>query len=356
MPAVALTSEIQSALAAQAVVAVGVSGGKDSDACAIAVSRHLDAIGHIGPRVLIHSDLGRIEWRESLPHCEQLASALGWELIVVRRNAGDMLDRWETRWVNNVERYANLSCVKLILPWSTSALRFCSSEMKVDQITSALKKRFPGLAIINAAGIRREESPARAAMPVSSAMAKLQRKNAIGLAWNPIIEWKLDDVWNAIASAGIHPHEAYTRYGARRVSCVYCIMSTEADLMAAAACEDNHEVYRLLVDLEARSSFAFQGNRWLGDVAPHLLHPVLRDRLLQAKVAAVLRQAAEAHLPKHLLYTAGWPSSVPNLAEARLIARVRRDVRDVVGIDAHFLTGEDVRARYAELLAQRKAA
>lgn len=115
-PVVALTDEISQLLGKGCVVAVGVSGGKDSQACAIAVDRHLNAIGHTGPRVLIHADLGRVEWRDSLPTCERLAAHLGWELMVVRRPAGDMLARWQGRWANNLKRYQDLSCVRLILP------------------------------------------------------------------------------------------------------------------------------------------------------------------------------------------------------------------------------------------------
>ena len=43
--------------------------------------------------------------------------------IVVRRAAGDMMDRWLKRWSNNLARYVNLNCVKLILPWSTPSMR-----------------------------------------------------------------------------------------------------------------------------------------------------------------------------------------------------------------------------------------
>lgn len=98
----------------------------DSDACAIALNKHRNAIGHTGPRILVHSDLGRIEWAESLPQCERLAAHLGWELLVVRRQAGDMMDRWQGRWQNNVARYIDLSCVKMILPWSTPSMRCCT--------------------------------------------------------------------------------------------------------------------------------------------------------------------------------------------------------------------------------------
>ena len=43
---VCLSPEVEALLDRDAVVAVGVSGGKDSDACAIAVAKHLDAIGN----------------------------------------------------------------------------------------------------------------------------------------------------------------------------------------------------------------------------------------------------------------------------------------------------------------------
>ena len=351
-PIVAITDEIAQLLGKNCVVAVGVSGGKDSQACALAVSRYLDSIGHQGPRVLIHADLGRVEWRDSLPTCERLAAHLGWELMVVRRQAGDMLARWQGRWANNVKRYQELSCVRLILPWSTPSMRFCTSELKVDVITRALKKRFPTHDIVNVAGIRRQESASRKKMPVASPQAKLQRKGRAGYTWNAIIEWDIDEVFRYIADAGLALHEAYTRYGASRVSCTGCIMSSAEDLAAATRCQDNAEVYRAMVDLEADSTFAFQGARWLADVAPDLLSPELRQRIAQAKESAQQRQAIEAEIPDHLLYTAGWPTVMPTAAEAALVADVRRRVSSLLGLDAGYLTPESVRARYAELMTR----
>lgn len=131
---VARDPSIDAALAGNVPVYVGVSGGKDSQALAYRVQAHLDDIGHVGPRALIHSDLGRVEWRDSLPVCERLAERLGWDLIVVRRTAGDMMDRWLSRWAANVERYAALSCVRLIMPWSSAAQRFCTSYGELDTV------------------------------------------------------------------------------------------------------------------------------------------------------------------------------------------------------------------------------
>jgi tRNA(Ile)-lysidine synthase TilS/MesJ len=82
---VALTVEVDSLLQSNCVVAIGVSGGKDSDACALAVDRHLNSIGHSGPRLLVHSHLGSVEWVDSLSSCRRLADRIGWELMVVQR-------------------------------------------------------------------------------------------------------------------------------------------------------------------------------------------------------------------------------------------------------------------------------
>lgn len=219
--AVESAPEIDVALAKGSPIFCGVSGGKDSQALAYRVDEHLDAIGHTGPRFLIHSDLGRVEWKQSLPVCERLAQRLGLELIVVRRQAGDMMDRWLSRWSANVARYANLECVKLILPWSTPSQRFCTSELKGAPIGSAMRKRFPTGDVVSAVGIRREESSSRARMPVWKRDERTMRKSGVGHAWNPLMGWTRGDVLDYIRSRGDMLHEAYTIYSASRVSCAF---------------------------------------------------------------------------------------------------------------------------------------
>lgn len=344
-------------LAGGAAVAFGVSGGKDSIAGAIATWAHLDAIGHTGPRVLIHSDLGRVEWKDSLPTCERLAALLGAELVVVRREAGDMMDRWLTRWRNNVARYESLSCVKLILPWSTPGMRFCTSELKTAIICRELVRRFPGRAIVSCSGIRRSESSQRSKAPIAKVNAKLtSRKHAThGVDWHPIADWLEADVFARMAASSFAPHEAYD-LGMTRVSCAFCIMSSAGDLVTSASCEQNRAIYLEMVDLEIASTFAFQGAKWLGDVAPHLLGDERREALARAKAAAAVRQAAEARIPAHLLYVKGWPTCVPTLAEAELLCDVRRTVVAAVGLTcATCLTPAELVARYTELVAQREA-
>jgi 3'-phosphoadenosine 5'-phosphosulfate sulfotransferase (PAPS reductase)/FAD synthetase len=338
-----------------AVVAISISGGKDSSAIAARTVEYLDEIEHTGPRVLIHSDLGEVEWRASLPACEDLAQRLDMELMVVRRAAGGLMVRWEQRWEANKARYAAMSLMKILAPWSTPALKFCQSEMKRDVISSALRKRWPRGPIVSAVGIRAEESSARSRMPVAAPSPKLTRRDGIGVTWNAILGWSKQQVFDYLALRGIPLHEAYTRYGASRVSCACCIFSTLNDLVAATRCADNHEIYRRMVRLESRSTFSFQQARWLADVAPHLLSAEEREANARARAAAQIRIAAEATLPPGLLYQQGWPTRMPTPEEAAHVAHVRRVVADACGLEIGVDTGEAVLERFAELIKARSA-
>ena len=351
---IAVTPEVTEALRNGAAVAIGVSGGKDSAGTAFATTDYLDEMGHQGPRLLIHSDLGRVEWRQSLSVCERLAEYLGLELVVVRRERGDLLDRWHVRWENNVRRYAELRCVKLIMPWSTASMRFCTSELKTAVVSRALVDRFPNQKILSVCGIRRQESPNRARAPVARVQPKLHSvsRRTSGLDWHPILDWSTQQVFDYLEQKKFQLHEAYEVYGSSRVSCCFCILSSLGDLMAAARCGANHEVYRALVRLETMSTFAFQSTRWLGDVAPHLLDADERSALAVAKERAKRRGAAESRIPAHLLYTEGWPCCVPTQVEALQLCEIRRSVASAVGIEVDYTEPERLIQRYEELLAQ----
>ena len=256
MPEIATTPEILQLLNNNAPVAIGCSGGKDSVAVALALSNYLEERGYTGPKLLIHSHLGEVEWQDSYPSCQRVAARIGWDLQVTRRKAGGLMERWESRWASSVRRYLALECVKVILPWSTPSMRFCTSETKADPIASTLKKTWGNKApIISVTGIRAEESPARAKRPVSSPNAKLPKGS---MDWNPIIKWTKAEVFAAISEAGLELHEAYTKFGSSRVSCVFCIMGAQADLRAALSDPRNREIYERMCELEIKSAFGFQ--------------------------------------------------------------------------------------------------
>lgn len=352
---VATTPDVEKLLAANAPVAIGVSGGKDSTAVTFATLAHLDSIGHAGPRVLVHADLGATEWADSLPACQRLAEATGLELVVVRRKQGGMMERWEQRWRDNVARWLALSCVKIILPWSTPSMRFCTSELKIDQITRELSRRFPGQTIVNVTGIRAQESTERAKAAVSSCQPKLTSKThkTTGVNWNAILTWSIGDVWASHDAHGFGRHEAYTVFGASRVSCVWCILATEDDHRAGARDPRNHALGRRMVCLEVASTFGFQGSRWLGDTVADLLTTEQVAAVAAAKSRAKRREAAEARIPTHLLYTKDWPTCIPTQDEAELLASVRAEVAAAMGLEPTFTDPAAIIARYTELMAEK---
>lgn len=266
-------------LAAGAPVAVGCSGGKDSHALAWEMSKLL--ADYHGPKLLIHADLGTIEWQDSLPTCERLAAAIGWELVVVRRKAGGMVERWESRWASSRRRYCELSTVAVVLPWSTPKMRFCTGEMKWDPITSALKKRFGKVPILSISGVRAQESTNRAKQPVSSPARKLPPGS---ISWSALHPWHVVDVWASIQESGVAPHEAYGVFGSGRVSCTYCILAAGGDLRASLSDSRTHDVYRTLCDLELTSGFSFQ-NTWLSSYRQDLIVDGPR-RLQEAQLLA----------------------------------------------------------------------
>jgi 3'-phosphoadenosine 5'-phosphosulfate sulfotransferase (PAPS reductase)/FAD synthetase len=347
-----VTPTIAGLLHTHAPVALSVSGGKDSSAMSLATCSYLDEIGHTGPRILIHSDLGRVEWRESLPMCQKLADFLNVELVVVRRAAGDLLSRWKVRWDSNVARYANLETVCLVLPWSTPSMLFCRSELKAAVICRELVQRFPGQIILSPTGIRREESPTRACAPISAPQPRLTSKTSqtSGHDWYPIADWTLSEVlaYHRLRQFPLHP--GYAR-GMTRISCAYCVMGSAGDLEVSASCEDNQDVYREQVDLEIISSFSFQSGHWLGDVAPALLSERQQRGLAEAKRRATIREAVEARVPKHLKYSKGWPTVMPTQAEARLLAEIRCTVADTLELTINYRDPESILERYAELMA-----
>lgn len=350
---IATTPALLDLLHAGSPVAFGVSGGKDSTALVLAGNEYLNQIGHTGPRVLIHSDLGKVEWSESLPQCERLAAMVGLDLMTVRRAAGGMMERWVTRWYNNSERYARLECVKLILPWSTPSMRFCTSELKTAIICRALVQRFPGQIIVSAAGIRADESPNRAKAAIVKPQEKLRSvtRSTTGVDWLPIHSWSIDDVWAIHDRYGFPRHSAYQTNS--RVSCKFCILANEADLLGTTQWEESHDLYREMVALEIDSSFSFQDNKWLGDVAPHLLSATMQAGLLDAKRRAVVREQAEAQIPPHLLYTKGWPTCMPTWQEACLLAKVRQTVASTLTFPILHTEPESVLGQYAALIAAK---
>jgi 3'-phosphoadenosine 5'-phosphosulfate sulfotransferase (PAPS reductase)/FAD synthetase len=360
-PSIAIDTSIADALAAGAVVVFNLSGGKDSGATAQEVTHYLDGIGHPrNRRIAIHADLGFAEWQSTAAIVEGVAAALGLELVVVRRKAGDMVQRWESRFVAGKRRYLNLETYNLIGPWSSASLRFCTSELKAQVIGPYLAKRFAGQTIVQVVGIRRDESANRAKAEISKADHRYAKPgNRAGtsmLLWHPLLDWSAEQVFACHREHDLPLHEAYTSYGSTRLSCAFCILASIRDLRAASDAAGNAALYRHLVGMEADSTFSFQPDRWLGDVAPRLLAQDLAAKHRLGRDRAAERQSIEAGMPPELRYVKGWPPRAPTASEAAQIAAARRVILRHHGLPMMFTTGDAVSRRFDQLLAMKEAA
>ncbi|TGX49057.1 phosphoadenosine phosphosulfate reductase [Sphingomonas gei] len=363
LPELAIGSEIIGAIHRHAWIVFNLSGGKDSSAAMFALNLLLDHLGHPrARRMAIHADLGRAEWASTPQTVARIAAQANMPLTVVRRAAGDLVDRWNQRFENAKRRYEALETYNLIGPWSSASLRFCQSEMKAAVIGPAIARMLPGERIISVLGLRRDESHTRAAIPVTKADQRYakagNRQGTVMSMWNPLANWSADDVFRAHDLLGIPLHEAYTMWGSTRLSCRYCIFASLHDLQASSAAPLNHEIYRELAGIEASSTFPFQPTRWLADVAPHLLSPSLAADIARAKADQSERRRIEAAMPAGLRYIAGWPPRMPTSGEARDIAVSRRPILARHRLEERYPTGPTVMARFAELMetAARKRA
>ena len=363
---VELDAEVRALLAAHAPVAVGVSGGKDSCAAAIAVVEHLRAIGHKGPVVLVHADLGHpdprlnVEWDDSLPTCERLAAFLGVPLVVTKRPAGGMMKRWIKRWENNVKRYAEMSCVKIILPWSTPSMRFCTSELKKcadrEQAREALPRPADHQRVRHPPrGGQRQGNLPRTNAPTSKENKRLSKQGRTsGVDWNPIAAWSTTDAFSFCAARGFQMNEGYA-LGMSRISCRFCIMQDLADQCRprrrsppTPPCSARWLAWR------SRSTFAFQGSRWLGDVAPQLLDAATCAALAGGQEARCqARPDREAHPQAPALYEGLADGHADRRKKPSCSCGVRREVAALLGIEVRCTEPAELIARYADLMAQK---
>ena len=310
-PKLNIPDEISGALDSGAHLYVSVSGGKDSDAMAILLKELWIERSMRNPIQLVHADLDRNEWYCTPNYVEQRARRLGLPLIVVKRPQGDLLDRY---WQNYRKDPTQI-------PWASAACRFCTSELKTDQIDKHLRADIPAGKIgICAVGIRAEESPQRAKATAYKHRVKVEGKTQKRLCftWNPLLNFTEADVWDVLGLTmedvseqrawyqrrgqylGPHTDPAYIAeweyhpaylFGNERLSCALCVMGSKNDLRNGA--QHNPDHYREMVDLEIASGFSFQNGYWLADLRPDLLTPQQRASLAKLRAPQQLKLFAD---------------------------------------------------------------
>jgi 3'-phosphoadenosine 5'-phosphosulfate sulfotransferase (PAPS reductase)/FAD synthetase len=268
-------TEITSAMDRGAALAVSISGGKDSQAMALALVAWAKREGYWETNDIfaVHADLGAMEWQGDYatePVVRAQAAHLGLELHVVTRADGrDLLDRIKDRRETMAQKGQDDAPF-----WPSSSTRYCTSDLKREPINKLLRKYTH---VISAEGIRAEESKAREKKPCWAPRKRILSQAREAHTWHPILDWTEDEVWTAIGGRDGHlVHPAYA-LGNERLSCAMCVFGCDGDLVNGA--RNNPALFAELLHLERDSGWRFTVNRSLEEVKLCLdgKAPLVRD-------------------------------------------------------------------------------
>lgn len=234
------------------IILINSSAGKDSLAVLDHVVKLADAAGVLRKVVVVHCDLGRVEWAGTRDLAQRQAERYGVRFEVVKRDR-DLLHQLEH------ERFM----------WPDMARRWCTSDQKTAQVKKLMTKlvREKGLPrrvrILNVLGIRADESPKRAKMAAFSKDEATNLTKRDVDRWYPIHEWSADQVWAYIRSHELEYHPAYD-LGMPRLSCVFCVFASEAALTLAA--QHNPELGAEYARIEIKLGHKFRRDLSIADV------------------------------------------------------------------------------------------
>lgn len=203
------------------IILVNSSAGKDSQAMLDVIVEQARIEGVMNRLVVVHCDLGRMEWQGTRTLAAEQAAHYGLPFHVVSRKQ-DLLDQVAQRGM-----------------WPSNKQRYCTSDHKraqVYKLMTALVAEQAGLGrqvrMLNCMGIRAQESTARA-KKAPFQMDKLASNGKRHVdTYYPIFDWTVEQVWARIRQSGVRYHYAYD-LGMPRLSCVFCIFAPKAALVLA---------------------------------------------------------------------------------------------------------------------------
>ncbi|MBL0931803.1 MAG: phosphoadenosine phosphosulfate reductase family protein [Alphaproteobacteria bacterium] len=214
--------EIATLISRGAMFVVNHSGGKDSQAMLLRIRERVPA----AQIVVVHAHLPEVEWDGVLDHINATAGGLPVHVCQARRTLLRMIEE------------------RGMFP--SPQQRQCTSDLKRGPIERTIRGLGYKL-IVNCMGMRAEESPNRAKLDALKVSVRNSKAGREWYDWLPIHGLKAGDVFDIIGAAGQQPHWAYSA-GMTRLSCCFCIMSSQRDLATAARL--NPTLYRRYVDLE----------------------------------------------------------------------------------------------------------
>ncbi len=234
-----MTPEIQELINRGALFVANHSAGKDSQAMLI----YLKTIIPANQLLVLHADLGKIEWPGTIEHIQSTRGALTMIVAHAATSFFDMVDR------------------RGMFP--DPARRQCTSDLKRGPIEREIRRylranpQFNGL-VVNCMGLRAGESSSRAKRPSLKFNARNSKAGREWYDWLPIQWMTTLEVFAYIADAGERHHWAYDR-GMTRLSCCFCIMASKQDLITAA--QENPTLYREYCVKEIELGFTLSPSR-----------------------------------------------------------------------------------------------
>ena len=209
------------------------SGGKDSQAMYLFLKNVVPS----DRLVVIHAALGVVEWPGTIDHIKKTISH---ELEIVSNHNKTFLQMVERRGM-----------------WPSPKNRQCTSDLKRGPIRARIRqicnKRGFDM-VIDCLGLRAEESAARSKKKVFQRIESQCNSKRNWCQWLPIHDWTTKAVFDFIEMNGQNPHWAYSQ-GMTRLSCSFCIMSSEKDLKTAAKLRP--DLLKVYVDLEDKIGHTF---------------------------------------------------------------------------------------------------
>ncbi len=239
-------SEVKSLIQSGALFVANHSGGKDSQAMLITLSGLIPK----EQLIVIHASLGDVEWSGALELAQEHALKLCVPFLVARATKS-FFDMVNHRFENRPE----VPC------WPSASTRQCTSDLKRGPIQREVRrfaKTHGFKTIVNCLGLRAQESSGRAKRDAFRKNESISNSVLTWYEWLPIHLLKTEQVFEVIRSAGQRPHYAYEQ-GNDRLSCMFCIMGSKADLANAA--KHNPALFERYLDAEARTGYTMHMSR-----------------------------------------------------------------------------------------------
>lgn len=243
------------------VIFVSHSGGKDSQA----MLAKLIKMGLKDKLVVIHADLGEMEWEEMKPWIEK--NSFGLPVHVVES---------EMDFFQMCRKYGRIP---------SGQNQFCTDFLKIKPINEFVHDymyKHGYKTAINATGMRADESKRRKEKkPFTLSKGKgtsgmhMTRKHTEHTVydWLPIFEYTTEEVFAEIAEAGQAPHEVYTKYGFSRLSCVFCVNGRINEHKVAAKLRP--ELGQKIADLEKELGKTYRRKQVKGVKLPKFMSEYL---------------------------------------------------------------------------------